>query len=232
MEKRTINLMYQGPCDGTVEAFEINGHLCIPGEDGVTYVTWENVLKFFPQARNLTPDPVVLSDSLADQLKRVKNTSGWDEIPYDLHVELDRLFNLMDDSLHCAARFDLERLRKDMKYWIDNLSHDFKSWWLHMPIPVPRVNASGEESVDAYLSGLTKQPNTTPSEEAKLTKNIPSVSEEPDWSDSRTLETEAWKNPLLSKNDRLQIADGAVAWRDEVIANLRQQLREKNGETQ
>lgn len=44
---------------------------------------------------------------------------------------------------------------------------------------------------------------------------------EPDWSASKTLESEGWKNPLLSKNDRLQIADGAVAWRDEVIKNLR-----------
>ncbi|WP_328187009.1 hypothetical protein [Marinobacter sp. OP 3.4] len=44
---------------------------------------------------------------------------------------------------------------------------------------------------------------------------------EPDWTESATLDSEAWKNPLLSKNDRLQIADGAVAWRDEVICNLR-----------
>src|SRR5690554_376594 len=49
---------------------------------------------------------------------------------------------------------------------------------------------------------------------------------EPDWSDSKTLESEGWKNPLLSKNDRLQIADGAVAWRDEVIKNLRSRDRQ------
>lgn len=53
---------------------------------------------------------------------------------------------------------------------------------------------------------------------------------EPDWSDSKTLETEGWKNPLLSKNDRLQIADGAVAWRDEVIKNLRSRVSQPEGD--
>jgi len=51
-----------------------------------------------------------------------------------------------------------------------------------------------------------------------------SVSAEPDWSSSKTLLSEMWKNPSIPMPERLQIADGAVRFRDEVIANLRQQL--------
>ena len=47
---------------------------------------------------------------------------------------------------------------------------------------------------------------------------------EPDWSDSKTLPTELWKNPLLSWQARMNIADGAIHFRDRVIQNLRQQL--------
>ncbi|WP_420105754.1 hypothetical protein [Herbaspirillum huttiense] len=49
---------------------------------------------------------------------------------------------------------------------------------------------------------------------------------EPDWSASKTLISEAWKNPLTPMGERLQIADGAVRFRDDVIANLRKQLAE------
>lgn len=48
----------------------------------------------------------------------------------------------------------------------------------------------------------------------------------PDWKDSQTAASEVWKNPLFTNADNLLIADGAIAWRDEVIANLRQQLKE------
>lgn len=44
--------------------------------------------------------------------------------------------------------------------------------------------------------------------------------------DSGTAEIEMWKNPLLSKADRLCIADGAIAFRDKIIRNLRNQLKE------
>lgn len=50
-EKKTIELPFQGQADGTVEAFEVNGNLTIPSEEGVTYVSWEHVRDFFPQAR-------------------------------------------------------------------------------------------------------------------------------------------------------------------------------------
>jgi len=43
---------------------------------------------------------------------------------------------------------------------------------------------------------------------------------EPLWEDSRTGLLEMWKNPMISKNDRLEIADGAIAWRDDVIKTL------------
>jgi hypothetical protein len=46
---------------------------------------------------------------------------------------------------------------------------------------------------------------------------------EPDFSKSKTLLSELWKNPLYSLQDRLLMADGAVSFRDEVIANLRKQ---------
>lgn len=43
-----INLMYQGRCDGTVEAFEINGMMVIGhDENGVVYVTRDNAKEFF-----------------------------------------------------------------------------------------------------------------------------------------------------------------------------------------
>lgn len=47
---------------------------------------------------------------------------------------------------------------------------------------------------------------------------------EPDWSDSQTAPTELWKNPLLTLQDRLRIADGSVKFHQMVIQNLRQQL--------
>jgi hypothetical protein len=49
--------------------------------------------------------------------------------------------------------------------------------------------------------------------------------QETDWSDSKTLPSELWKNPLLSLQERLQIADGAVQWNREVAENLRARLR-------
>lgn len=48
--EKTVTLNYQGRVDGTVEAFDVNGMMAIPGEDGVTYVRWKDVVDFFPQA--------------------------------------------------------------------------------------------------------------------------------------------------------------------------------------
>lgn len=44
---------------------------------------------------------------------------------------------------------------------------------------------------------------------------------EPDWRNSRTAPHEVWKNPMFTVPDRLSMADGAVAFRDKTIANLR-----------
>lgn len=45
-----------------------------------------------------------------------------------------------------------------------------------------------------------------------------------DWTNSETGLLECWKNPLHSMSDRLRMADGAIAFRDKTIANLRSQL--------
>jgi hypothetical protein len=44
---------------------------------------------------------------------------------------------------------------------------------------------------------------------------------EPNWDDSETSINELWKNPAYSMADRLRMADGAVAFRDKTIKNLR-----------
>lgn len=44
---------------------------------------------------------------------------------------------------------------------------------------------------------------------------------EPDWRSSQTASHEVWKNPMFTAMDRLSMADGAVAFRDKTIANLR-----------
>lgn len=48
---------------------------------------------------------------------------------------------------------------------------------------------------------------------------------EPDWTNSKTLLSECWKNPLHPMNDRLEMADGAITYRNEIISNLRKRLR-------
>ena len=39
-----------------------------------------------------------------------------------------------------------------------------------------------------------------------------------------TMETELWKNPFISAEERLEIAEGAIAFRNEVIRNLQGRL--------
>jgi uncharacterized membrane protein YccC len=50
---------------------------------------------------------------------------------------------------------------------------------------------------------------------------------QPDHTGSETPELSMWKNPLISMQERLQIADGAIAFRDGTINNLRAQLAQK-----
>ena len=52
----------------------------------------------------------------------------------------------------------------------------------------------------------------------------PQGEQEPDWTNSETGLLECWKSPLHPMPDRLQMADGAVAFRDKTIANLRLQI--------
>jgi hypothetical protein len=46
-KEKIITLLWQGICDGTVEAFDVNGMMVIPSEQGVTYVRKEDVISFF-----------------------------------------------------------------------------------------------------------------------------------------------------------------------------------------
>lgn len=61
--------------------------------------------------------------------------------------------------------------------------------------------------------------------------NIPFDYDRPviDWSNSKTGEMEFWKNPLIPVTDCLAIADGAVAFRDAIIKQLREQREEIPG---
>lgn len=47
-----------------------------------------------------------------------------------------------------------------------------------------------------------------------------------DWSESQTLPTELWKNPLFDAELQLQLADGAVHFERLVNQNLRQQIEQ------
>lgn len=46
-KEKIISLLWQGECDGEVEAFDVNGMLVIPSRDGVTYVRREDAISFF-----------------------------------------------------------------------------------------------------------------------------------------------------------------------------------------
>lgn len=50
----------------------------------------------------------------------------------------------------------------------------------------------------------------------------------PDWSNSETGPCELWKNPLRPMAENLQVADGAIHFREKVISNLRKRITEKN----
>ena len=53
-------------------------------------------------------------------------------------------------------------------------------------------------------------------------------SDYPYWTNSETGTLELWKSHLNTPIDNLIIADGAIAWRDKVIKNLRGQLRQSD----
>lgn len=46
-KEKIITLLWQGICDGTVEAFDVNGMMVIPSEEGMTYVRKEDAISFF-----------------------------------------------------------------------------------------------------------------------------------------------------------------------------------------
>ncbi len=59
---------------------------------------------------------------------------------------------------------------------------------------------------------------------ASIVASVPQPVEFPAFEDSKTGPHEAWKNPLAPIAENLEIADGAIAFRDGIIANLRAQL--------
>lgn len=54
-----ITLLWQGRGDGTVEGFEINGMLVVPGEEGVTYVRRQDAIEFFGLVEDAPIDTVL-----------------------------------------------------------------------------------------------------------------------------------------------------------------------------
>lgn len=54
--------------------------------------------------------------------------------------------------------------------------------------------------------------------------------QEPDWEFSETLVSKSWKNHLLTFQYRLLIADGAYAFQEKVISNLRTRIRQLEAE--
>jgi len=74
--------------------------------------------------------------------------------------------------------------------------------------------------IDDIIKAKGKEFSSMQSELAALKAVGPDV----DWSNSATMPTELWKNRLYSIADRLQMADGAVAYERSVVQNLREQL--------
>lgn len=52
------------------------------------------------------------------------------------------------------------------------------------------------------------------------------MNNQPEWTNSETSPFELWKNPSFGLTVQLEIADGAIAFRDKVIQNLRNQIVE------
>lgn len=48
--------------------------------------------------------------------------------------------------------------------------------------------------------------------------------QEPDFTGSTTGASECWKNPLYPMHERLEMADGAIGYRDRIIKQLRDRL--------
>jgi vacuolar-type H+-ATPase subunit E/Vma4 len=48
--------------------------------------------------------------------------------------------------------------------------------------------------------------------------------QEPDFTGSTTGASECWKNPLYPMHERLEMADGAIGYRDRIIKQLRARL--------
>lgn len=67
--KDSINLLFQGGCDATVEAFRVNGQMCIPSAAGATYLTREQASDFFGLHFSPQPPAPKLSRAVEELLR-------------------------------------------------------------------------------------------------------------------------------------------------------------------
>lgn len=89
--------------------------------------------------------------------------------------------------------------------------------------------------VSQHTNGLWEFSPTTAGVYPDTAKSITAVyakqpQAEPDFTHSKTAPTEIWKNRLNSLAERLEMADGAVAFEREVVANLRERLKQPQAE--
>lgn len=52
------------------------------------------------------------------------------------------------------------------------------------------------------------------------------VMQEPDWSDSKSIPSETWKNPLITMQTRLEVADGTYTFQLNIIKNKNKRIKE------
>ncbi len=52
------------------------------------------------------------------------------------------------------------------------------------------------------------------------------VMQEPDWEGSKSLPSETWKNPLITMQTRLEVADGTYTFQLNIIKNKNKRIKE------
>jgi hypothetical protein len=88
-----------------------------------------------------------------------------------------------------------------------------KAWADGESIQVKLIKLNCVEWIDTY----------NPIFDENLEYRIKPVNQEPDWSNSKTGPLELWKNPMYSMQDRLIMADGAIAFLNKI--NIKQENR-------
>ncbi len=138
-KEKVVTLLWQGKCDGTVEAFEVNGMMTIPSSEGVTYVQREDAVKFF---------------GLVDPLKiKMAPVQGYVQgIPWDMHLEAYNVYckkygkqqALIEGN--CRGGFGVSELNMFIPGWRDKLSlvgqlkSDVESLSKNLDMAIKRIN--------------------------------------------------------------------------------------------